>query len=64
VRLLAAAREGRHLERPGVTWSHAKHAQLEQPVALVADAQPLGVTTAAVTVAAGHLRLVAPEPQP
>ncbi len=64
VGLLAAARDGRHLERAGVTWSRATRAHLDQPVALVADAQPLGVTTAAVTVAPGHLRLVAPELRP
>jgi diacylglycerol kinase family enzyme len=61
VGLLAAARDGRHLDRPGVTWSRATRARLEQPLPLVADAQPLGVTTAAVSVAAGRLRLVAPE---
>jgi diacylglycerol kinase (ATP) len=61
VGLLAAARDGRHLERPGVRWSSATRAQLERPVPLVADAEPLGVTTAQVTVAAGRLRLVAPE---
>jgi diacylglycerol kinase family enzyme len=61
VRMLAAARDGRHLERPGVTWSRATRAHVEQPLPLVADAQPLGVTTATVTVAAGRLRLIAPE---
>ena len=61
VGLLAAARDGRHLDRPGVTWSRATRAHLEQPLPLVADAQPLGVTTAAISVAAGRLRLVAPE---
>ena len=61
VRLLALARDGRHLDRPGVSWSRGVRAQLDQPLPLVADAQPLGVTTATVTVAAGHLRLVAPE---
>ena len=61
VGLLAAARDGRHLDRPGVTWSRATRARLEQPLPLVADAQPLGVTTASVSVAAGRLRLVAPE---
>jgi diacylglycerol kinase (ATP) len=64
VRMLAAARGGRHLDRPGATWSAASSAQLEQPLPLVADAQPLGVTTAAVTVAAERLRLVAPEVRP
>jgi diacylglycerol kinase family enzyme len=61
VRLLAAARDGRHLDRPGVSWSRGVRAHVEQPVPLVADAQPLGVTTATVTVAAGHLRLVVAE---
>jgi diacylglycerol kinase (ATP) len=61
VRLLAAARGGRHLGRAGVTWSHATEARSEEPLPVVADAQPLGVTTVAVSVAAGHLRLVAPE---
>ena len=61
VRLLAAAREGTHLERDGVRWSRATRVQIESPLPLVADAQPLGVTTATVTVAAGRLRLIAPE---
>ena len=57
----AAARQGTHLERDGVRWSRATRAHLESPLPLVADAQPLGVTTATVTVAPGRLRLVAPE---
>jgi diacylglycerol kinase (ATP) len=61
VRLLAAARTGRHLERSGVTWARATRVELEQPLPLVADAQPLGIATATVTVAAGRLRLIAPE---
>ena len=60
VRALAAARTGRHLRRPGTTWRRAGRADLVEPLPLVADAQPLGVTTATVTVAAGRLRLVAP----
>jgi diacylglycerol kinase (ATP) len=64
VRMLAAARGGRHLDRRGATWRAASTARLEQPLPLVADAQPLGVTTAAVTVAADRLRLVAPEVRP
>ncbi len=63
VGMLAAARDGRHLERPGVTWARATRAHLESPLPLVADAQPLGVTTATVTVATGRLRLVAGEQQ-
>ena len=63
VSLLAAARRGEHLDRPGVTWRRAARAHLDAPLPLVADAQPLGVTTATVTVAPGRLRLVAPEPR-
>ena len=59
VRLLAAARDGRHLGRPGVTWAAAAGAQLTEPLPLVADAVPLGVTTARVDVVPGHLRIVA-----
>jgi diacylglycerol kinase (ATP) len=61
VRLLAAARDGRHLGRADVTWGRAVRVHLERPLPLVADAQPLGVTTAVVTVASGRLRLVTPE---
>jgi diacylglycerol kinase family enzyme len=57
VRLLAAARRGAHIARHGVTWSRAVRAHLEAPLPLVADAQPLGVTTATVTVARGRIRL-------
>ena len=64
VSLLAAARDGRHLERAGVSWRRATRAHLERPLPLVADAQPLGVTTAAVTVSPARLRLVVPEAQP
>jgi diacylglycerol kinase (ATP) len=59
VRLLAAARDGKHLGRDGVTWARAARVDIERPVPLVADAQPLGVTTASVTIAAGRLRMVA-----
>ena len=62
VRKLAAARDGRHLR--DATWSRAARAELEQPLPLVADAEPLGVTTASVTVAARRLRLVARDVQP
>jgi diacylglycerol kinase family enzyme len=61
VRALAAARSGRHLRRRGTSWRRAGRADLIEPLPLVADAQPLGVTTVTVTVAAGRLRLVAPE---
>jgi diacylglycerol kinase (ATP) len=61
LRLLAAARDGRHVGRPGVTLVSAGRARLDVPLPLVADAQPLGVTTATVTAEQGHLRIVAPE---
>jgi diacylglycerol kinase (ATP) len=64
VRLLAAARTGRHLERGDVTWRRAMRVELTEPLPLVADAQPLGITTASVTVAAAHLRLVVPGARP
>jgi diacylglycerol kinase (ATP) len=64
VRLLASARDGKHLDRPDVTWRSAARAHLSEPLPLVADAQPLGVTTATVTVAAGRLRLVTAEARP
>jgi diacylglycerol kinase family enzyme len=60
VRLLAAAREGKHLGRDGVTWTRAARVELERPVPLVADAQPLGVTTASIAIAPGRLRMVVP----
>jgi diacylglycerol kinase family enzyme len=61
VGLLAAARQGTHIGRDGVSWTRATRARLELPMPLVADAQPLGVTTATVTVDPGRLRLVMPE---
>jgi diacylglycerol kinase (ATP) len=60
VRLLAAARSGAHLTRAGVTWTRAARVELRRPLPLVADAEPLGVTTATVSVAPSHLRLVRP----
>jgi diacylglycerol kinase (ATP) len=61
VRLLAAARDGRHLGRPGVTLTRATEARTRRPLPLVADAVPLGVTTAVITVAPARLTLVTPE---
>jgi diacylglycerol kinase (ATP) len=61
VRVLRAARAGRHLDRAGTLWRRSEVATFAAPVPLVADAEPLGVTTAAVSVAESRLRLVAPE---
>jgi diacylglycerol kinase family enzyme len=61
VRVLGAARAGRHLDRPGTTWRRSGEVVLASPLPLVADAEPLGVTTATVSVAPSRLHLVAPE---
>jgi diacylglycerol kinase (ATP) len=60
VRLLLAARRGTHLGKRGVRREPATRARLTEPLPLVADALPLGTTTATVTVAPGHLRVAAP----
>jgi diacylglycerol kinase (ATP) len=60
VRLLAAARRGRHLGKPGVRRISASRARLTEALPLVADAVPLGTTTATVTVEPGRLRVAAP----
>jgi diacylglycerol kinase (ATP) len=58
--LLAAARRGRHIGRRGVRRLNARFARVIEPLPLVADSVPLGVTTATVTVAPGRLRVAAP----
>jgi diacylglycerol kinase family enzyme len=58
--LLGAAHGGRHLERPGVDWYRGAEARIEAPVPLVADAEPLGVTTATIATLPGLLRVVRP----
>jgi diacylglycerol kinase (ATP) len=60
LRLLAAARRGRHLRRRGVRLIPATRARLAEPMPLVADAVPLGTTSATVTVEPGRLRVAAP----
>jgi diacylglycerol kinase (ATP) len=60
LRLLAAARRGRHIGRRGVTRMPAERARIAEPLPLVADAVPLGVTTATVSVEPARLRLAAP----
>jgi diacylglycerol kinase family enzyme len=57
LRLLAAARRGRHIGRRGVTRLHAARVKLTEPLPLVADAVPLGTTTATVSVESGRLRV-------
>jgi membrane-associated protein len=62
VRLLAAARRGRHIGHRGVRRVPASRARLTEPLPLVADAVPLGVTTATVSVEPARLRVASPSP--
>jgi diacylglycerol kinase family enzyme len=57
--LLGAARRGSHLGKRGVLSVPATQAKLTQPLPLVADAVPLGTTTATVSVEPGRLRVAA-----
>jgi diacylglycerol kinase family enzyme len=57
VRLLAAARRGRHLSLGGVRRVSARRVRLTEALPLVADATPLGVTTATVSVEPARLRV-------
>jgi membrane-associated protein len=63
VRLLAAARRGRHIGRRGVERVAATRARLVEPLPLVADALPLGTTTATVSVEPARLRVASPSPR-
>jgi diacylglycerol kinase (ATP) len=60
VRLLGATYRGRHLGLPGVRRSAVRRAELTEPIPLVADAVPLGTTTATVSVEPARLRVAAP----
>lgn len=62
VRLLAAARRGRHIGRRGVRRVAAARARLTEPLPLVADAIPLGNTTATVSVEPARLRVASLKP--
>ncbi len=62
LRQLLAARRGRHLGTRGVRRVAATRARLTKPLPLVADALPLGTTTATVTVEPARLRVAAPGP--
>ncbi len=61
LRLLAAARGGRHLGRPGVVRVPARRARITEALPLVADAIQLGTTTATVSVEPARLRVAMPE---
>lgn len=58
--LLAATRRGRHIGKPGVLRLPATRAELTEPLPLVADAVPLGTTTATVSVEPARLRVASP----
>jgi diacylglycerol kinase (ATP) len=60
LRLGAAAYRGRHLGHRGVSVVSSPEAELVDPLPLVADAVPLGTTTATVTVDSDRLRVAAP----
>jgi membrane-associated protein len=60
LRLLASTYRGRHLGRPGVRRLSGRRADLSEPLPLVADAIPLGTTTATVSVEPARLRVAAP----
>src|ERR671910_704259 len=60
LRLLAAARRGRHIGRRGVTREPTPRVELTKPLPVVADAVPLGTTTATVTIEPARLRVAAP----
>jgi diacylglycerol kinase (ATP) len=60
LRLLRAVYRGRHLGRSGVRVVTGRRAELTEPLPLVADATPLGTTTAAVSVEPGRLRVAVP----
>jgi hypothetical protein len=60
--LLAAAYRGRHIGRPGVTRVSASRAEIIEPLPLVADATPLGTTTATVSVVPARVRVATPAP--
>ena len=57
VRLLLAARTGRHLVFEGVTLRRWRRAELLDPLPLAADGEPLGTTTARLTVLPGALEV-------
>jgi diacylglycerol kinase (ATP) len=63
MRLLAASYRGHHLEHNGVRRIPAQRVELTDPLPLVADATPLGTTTATVSVISGRLGVAAPGPR-
>jgi membrane-associated protein len=62
MRLLGATYRGSHFGRPGVRSVSGRRAELTEPLPLVADAIPLGTTTATVSVEATRLRVASLRP--
>ena len=62
LRLLGETYRGRHLGRREVQRVSGRTAHLTEPLPLVADAVPLGTTTATVSVEPARLRVAAPRP--
>jgi diacylglycerol kinase family enzyme len=60
LRLLATVYRGRHLFGSGAQRISTRRAELIEPVPLVADAIPLGTTTATVSVQPARMRVAAP----
>jgi diacylglycerol kinase (ATP) len=60
LRRLVAAYRGRHVALPGVRRRSGRRAEVTEPLPVVADATPLGTTTATVSVAGARLRVAAP----
>jgi diacylglycerol kinase (ATP) len=60
LRLLAATYRGRHVGRRGVRRIEARRVEVTDPLPVVADSEPLGTTTATVTIEPARLRVAAP----
>jgi diacylglycerol kinase family enzyme len=60
MRLVGEAKNGTHLQRDDVAWSHGEQVVLPHALPVVADAEPLGTAPARIKVLPGHLRMVAP----
>jgi diacylglycerol kinase (ATP) len=60
LRLLASTYRGHHVNRPGVTRIAARTVEVAEPLPLVADSEPLGTTTASVTIEPARLLIAAP----
>jgi diacylglycerol kinase (ATP) len=60
VRLLAASYRGTHVNRPEVSVQRVREAAITEPLPLVCDGTPMGVSRASITIDSDRLRLVTP----